>query len=68
MSARVEVDRARCQSSGLCEAIAPNVFRLGQDGAEIIEGDDLNEQAEDVLEAIESCPMEAIRASSWPAR
>lgn len=55
------VDTDTCTGCGLCEQIAPNTFRLGDEGvAEVVDpqGDD----EATIQEAIDSCPVEAI---SW---
>jgi ferredoxin len=55
---RVGVDRETCIGSGMCAATAPNHFILDADRsrplAEQIEPDDV------VIDAAESCPVEAI--------
>lgn len=57
----VHVDEDRCQATGLCEALAPQVFRLGDEIAEVTDGADVAAHADDVAAAVESCPMEALR-------
>ncbi|MBC7286587.1 MAG: ferredoxin [Armatimonadetes bacterium] len=61
MGKRPVIDEDACTGCGLCEQIAPNTFRLGDEGvAEVIdpEGDD----EDTIQEAIDSCPSAAI---SW---
>lgn len=57
---RVEVDSSICIGSGMCVAIAPEHFRFvgsrSQPVCELVEPDD-----DAVLDASESCPVEAIR-------
>lgn len=58
---RVHVDRERCEAHGVCETIAPEVFRLGEDDVlqHVAEPDEaLREQ---VQRAVASCPAQAIR-------
>ncbi len=55
---RVEVDRKLCIGYGLCARTAPSSLRLAADGIaeavpEVLHG-------EDVVEAAQICPMEAI--------
>ncbi|MBC3981469.1 ferredoxin [Streptomyces sp. AC536] len=56
---QIEVDQGRCIGSGLCVGETPDVFRLGATrrsepiAAEVDAG-------ERVLDAAESCPVEAI--------
>ncbi|WP_326560829.1 ferredoxin [Micromonospora sp. NBC_01796] len=56
---RVSVNPNACVSSGNCVSIARGRFELTDDGArpraELLDPDD------DVVEAAETCPMEAIR-------
>ncbi|GDY31461.1 ferredoxin [Gandjariella thermophila] len=58
---RVGVDRETCIGSGICAATAPNHFTLDADRsrplAELVEPDDV------VIDAAESCPVEAIAVS-----
>ena len=56
---RIEVDRHTCISSGMCAGIAPDHFEVQADGAhplaEVVDSDEL------VVDAAESCPVEAIK-------
>ena len=59
MSLSVTVDHDRCVGAGVCEAIAPASFELGDDAlAHPVEppGDDESE----LLEARDACPSAAI--------
>jgi ferredoxin len=58
---KVLVDRTKCSGIGLCEATAPTVFEVGDDG----QSQAINEQPSDdemptVEEAIGSCPTGAL--------
>jgi ferredoxin len=58
---RVEVDRDRCVGSGACEALAPDVFEVDDDGVLIVHrpeptGDELH----DVRDAVQACPTRAL--------
>ena len=58
---RVEVDRDRCASTGGCEAAAPDVFEVGDDGVLVVlrpEPDDRD--LPDVRAAVASCPTRAL--------
>lgn len=58
---RAHVDQDLCISCGLCISICDEVFHWNDDEkAEAIEEDIPAELHEDVREAIESCPTEAI--------
>jgi ferredoxin len=58
----VELDRARCEGHGTCEQIAPNIYRLDEDGElDIL----INPLTDDVVKAAEAgarvCPVAARR-------
>jgi len=56
---RIEIDRRACIGSGMCTASAPDRFLL--DGGRAAATSDLPFPAdENVLDAAESCPAEAI--------
>jgi ferredoxin len=59
---RLVVDRTRCNGLGLCEAEAPDLFEIQDDGSlvQLIErpGPDRREAAE---AAVARCPNEALR-------
>jgi ferredoxin len=58
---KVVVDRSRCSSIGMCEAIAPDLFEIGPDGALHILQDDVPESRRaDVEQACEDCPTQAL--------
>ena len=55
--AKVEVDKEKCIGCGACTAVAPDVFEFDDDGlAKAIK----NEINDDVKNAAEGCPTEAI--------
>jgi ferredoxin len=55
---RIEVDRDSCIGSGMCTGSAPAYFRL-VDGKSVPVRDEVDAD-ETVVDAAESCPMEAI--------
>ncbi|HET8558513.1 MAG TPA: ferredoxin [Gaiellaceae bacterium] len=55
---RISVDRSLCDGYGVCEAIAPDVFELGDDGLAVVRTALTDDEA--VSEACASCPMGAI--------
>lgn len=59
---RVVVDRRRCVGTGTCAAIAPAIFVV-EDGVAVPSADPLL-PSEDLLDAVASCPVEAIRLVS----
>ncbi|GAA5156814.1 ferredoxin [Pseudonocardia eucalypti] len=58
---RIVVDRTRCTGLGMCEAEAPDVFEVQDDGTLVIlnetPGADLREAVE---MAVDGCPTEAL--------
>jgi ferredoxin len=58
---KVLVDMNLCQSHGECAALAPEVFELGDDDLLRWKEDVDEELREKVEEAVEACPMAAIR-------
>lgn len=63
---RVGVDVVRCEGHGRCEAVFPDFFTLDDDGYSSI-GDDKPAPPnliEDVRLGVESCPVQALRATS----
>ncbi|MFW6019686.1 MAG: ferredoxin [Bacteroidales bacterium] len=49
-----------CTACGVCEDLAPDVFKI-DDEAEVIEGADLNANEDLIREAAEECPVEVIQ-------
>ncbi len=49
-----------CTECGLCEEICPEVFRLGDEGAEVIDGADVAGNEESIRQAADECPVEVI--------
>ncbi|GAB2971792.1 ferredoxin [Saccharothrix stipae] len=58
----IEVDRGMCLGTGMCTATAPDHFRLDGGTATPIKADVDPDDA--VIDAAESCPMEAILVRS----
>ena len=58
---RIQVDLERCGAHGVCESIAPEVFRLDDD--DLLHYDETPDEAlrEKVQRAVASCPDQAIR-------
>lgn len=56
---KVEVIRSKCISAGSCEAVAPGVFALDEEGIAIVISQDGNSDDEKLL-AAQSCPTDAI--------
>jgi ferredoxin len=59
---RIEVDRGLCASTGGCEMAAPDVFRIGDDGALVVLRPEPGEdELDDVRDAVDTCPTRALR-------
>ncbi len=57
---KITIDKDKCIGCGACTALAAKTFRLGDDGkAEVIEP--AKDKEEDIKNAAESCPVEAIK-------
>ncbi len=58
---RIEVDRDGCEANGVCEQIAPDMFRVGEDDQlQILRpepGPDLQDKAR---QAVQRCPKAAL--------
>jgi ferredoxin len=58
---RIEVDRGRCEGLGMCEAMAHELFEVGDDGFVVVHDDSPEEsQRSFVRAAIDSCPVSAL--------
>ncbi|MGX1372759.1 ferredoxin [Streptomyces canus] len=59
----IELIPGRCEGHAVCEAIAPEVFRVDDDGmVQLVAGGDHEEAT--ALAAVRSCPVAALRATS----
>jgi ferredoxin len=58
---RVNVDFDRCASTGTCVELVPDVFEIREDGyLYLIEESPDESRRDDIQEAVDSCPTEAI--------
>jgi ferredoxin len=58
---RVAVDRDRCVGSGTCEALAPDVFEVDDDGVLVVLRDEpAADEQSDVRDAVTACPTRAL--------
>ena len=58
---RIEVDYDKCQSNAVCMGIAPEIFEVREDGfLYVLDAEPGDEWSEKVIEAMESCPTQAI--------
>ena len=58
---RAYVDQDTCIGCGLCAATCPEVFELNDDGKAQAVADTTDENRDAVMEAIDGCPVSAIR-------
>jgi ferredoxin len=58
---RVQVDRERCIGSGACEALAPDVFEVDDDGVLVVHrSEPADDELPDVGDAVRACPTRAL--------
>jgi ferredoxin len=58
---RIEVDRERCVGSGACEALAPDVFEVDDDGVLVVHRPEPDrDELDDVEDAVQACPTRAL--------
>jgi ferredoxin len=61
MTMKISVDFDLCESNGLCEAMAPEVFELDDDDLlQLRTEQTTDENVEDVKRAVAACPRAAI--------
>ena len=58
---KVNVDKNVCIGCGACQAIAPDVFEIEDDGLATAHGEINDNNKADVIDASESCPTGAIK-------
>jgi ferredoxin len=58
---KVQVDMNLCQSHGECVLVAPDVFELGDDDVLVWQEQVPDERRSAVQDAVDACPMMAIR-------
>lgn len=57
---KVRIDAEACTGCGLCEDSVPDIFSMGDDVAEVLKAEVPSELEDDVREAADNCPVEAI--------
>jgi len=58
---RIEVDRERCVGSGACEALAPDVFEVDDDGVLVVHrSEPAAGELGDIQDAVQACPTRAL--------
>lgn len=59
---KVLVDRDRCLGNGVCQAVNPDVFEVGEDGIVFTHDENIREEDRDrITRAVEGCPVQALR-------
>lgn len=59
---RVVVDYDLCESNGVCEALAPDVFEVGDDDyLYLLQDAPPEDRRPDVAAAVDRCPKQALR-------
>ena len=61
---KVHVDRSLCDNHGQCAIAAPDVFRMNDEGILEYDEDFAPDQLDEVEEAIDVCPVQAIVLAS----
>lgn len=59
-----EVDWKRCENHGQCAISAPDVFAIGDDGALSFDPTQVDAHADEVEDAADVCPVQAILISA----
>ena len=58
---RIVLDESKCSSLGMCEAVAPDVFEVGDDGAlTVLQPEQPADRRALMLEAVAACPTGAL--------
>jgi len=57
---KVKIDADLCTACGLCVDSVPDVFKMGDDVAEVIVSEVPGNLEQDVQDAADDCPVEAI--------
>lgn len=60
---KAKVNKDLCIGCGACTTIAPDVFEIDDDGLAKVIKEELKEEKDDVIDASESCPTEAIEVN-----
>jgi len=59
---KVTVDRTKCTGLGICEAMAPEVFEVDENGDLVLLTETVStDRLDEVRAAVEGCPTEALR-------
>ena len=59
---KVHADRDRCEGLGMCEAMAPDLFEVGDDGrVDVLDDSPAADLRAHVTAAVDACPVSALR-------
>ena len=59
---RLEADLERCVGAGACEALAPDLFEVGDEGTVVLlDAHPAGGSVRDAEEAVRQCPTQALR-------
>ncbi|GAB3152647.1 ferredoxin [Amycolatopsis sp. NPDC004378] len=59
---RIEADHAKCDGLGMCEAMAPDFFEVGEEGTVVVLDERPGEEhRQDLAAAVDSCPVLALK-------
>lgn len=59
---KIEADRGKCDGLGMCEAMAPDFFEVGDDGTVVVLDERPEEEhRQDLSAAVDACPVLALR-------
>jgi ferredoxin len=56
----VKIDAEACTGCGLCTDSVPDIFKMGDDVAEVTKSNVPSDLEDDVKDAADNCPVEAI--------
>ncbi|MDQ1106241.1 ferredoxin [Nocardioides zeae] len=58
---RIGADLGKCEGLGMCEAMAPDFFEVGEDGVvEVLDAEPGEEHRTDLTAAVDACPVLAL--------
>jgi ferredoxin len=58
---RIVADLGKCEGLGMCEAMAPDFFEVGEDGVvEVLDAEPGEEHRTDLTAAVDACPVLAL--------
>jgi ferredoxin len=59
---KIIADRGKCEGLGMCEAMAPDFFEVGDDGTVVVTDEVPGEEHRtDLAAAVDACPVLALR-------